>query len=140
MDPGSQQPEDARGRTQGPRPAAEVVTCPLDAVPAAGCTTAGDGRVLVARVGDGIVAYANACLHRGTPLDGGVVRGGVITCPAHLWRYRLADGSCLNARGGLERLPSRIVDGQVRVELPPPETATIRDRLLAHARTWKRDV
>ena len=117
----------------------EVVLFPVADVPETGCVAAGDGRVLLAHVDGEVVAYRNACLHRGSRLDGGVVRAGTITCPAHLWRYRLSDGSCLNAEGTLARLPSRVIEDQVHVVLPPAEPEGIRERLLAHAKSWKRD-
>ncbi len=123
-----------RGHGQGPG----VATRAAAAVPEAGCVTAAEGRVLLARAGGRIVAYRNACLHKGARLDTGVVRDGVLTCPAHLWRYRLDDGTCLNAEGTLERLPCRVLDGQVEVEVPAVSTAPLREQLLTHARTWRR--
>ena len=131
--------DDSADVAREPTAAGEVVTCPAADVPTTGCVAVGDGRVLLARVDDQVVAYENACLHKGTRLERGVVRAGTITCPAHLWRYRLADGACLNAAGGLLRLASEVVDGQVRVVLPPPPSGTIRDRLLTHAKSWERD-
>lgn len=116
-----------------------TATCSEAAVPEGGCVTTAEGRVLLTRVGDTVVAYRNACLHKGSRLDAGVVRNGVLTCPAHLWRYRLADGTCLNADGTLERLSCRVVDGRVEVELPADAAGSLREQLLAHARTWRRD-
>ncbi len=124
-----------RGHGQG----LGVATRAEAAVPEGGCVTAAEGRVLLARVGGTIVAYRNACLHKGARLHTGVVRDGVLTCPAHLWRYRLADGTCLNAEGTLQRLPCRVLDGQVEVDLPAEDSASLREQLLAHARTWRRD-
>lgn len=125
--------------TEQPPRARQVATCPVTDVPVTAFTVVAGGRVLLTRVRDDIVAYRNACLHKGSRLDRGVVRDGTITCPQHLWRYRLSDGACLNAPGALRRLPARVVDGHVHVELPPPDPGSIRDVLLAHARSWKRD-
>ena len=115
---------------------------PLAAIPESGCLAVADGRVLLARVDGEVVAYVNACLHRGAALDTGVVRAGTLTCPAHLWRYRLADGGCLTGPGGLQPVPVAVVDGEVEVVPPAGASDTagsLRERLLEHARGWERD-
>jgi nitrite reductase (NADH) small subunit len=82
-------------------------------------------------------AVADACPHRQTRLSGGVVRDGVITCPGHLWRFDLVSGSCLSgSREVIATYPCRVVDGWVEVEVPAPSRLrSIREQLLAHART-----
>ena len=53
-----------------------------------------DGR-LVAVFCDGGQYHAidDVCPHMGASLGGGHVEGGVVTCPWHAWRFRLADGA-----------------------------------------------
>ena len=124
--------------TGGEPRAEEIVSLPLDAVPVTGCIAASEGRVLLARVEGEVVAYRNACLHRGSRLDDGAVRSGIVTCPAHLWRYRLADGACLNSAGALARLRCEVVGDEVRVRLPAAGPEPLREVLRAHARSWRR--
>ena len=38
-------------------------------------------------------AIDDLCPHMGASLSGGFVEGGVVTCPWHYWRFRLADGA-----------------------------------------------
>lgn len=128
----------ASSGTGGDPRAEEIVSLPLDAVPVTGATAAADGRVLLARVDGEVVAYRNACLHRGSRLDEGAVRAGIVTCPAHLWRYRLADGACLNSPGSLTRLRCEVEGDEVRVRLPAAATEPLREVLRAHARSWRR--
>jgi nitrite reductase (NADH) small subunit/3-phenylpropionate/trans-cinnamate dioxygenase ferredoxin subunit len=38
-------------------------------------------------------AIDDLCPHMGASLSGGFVEDGVVTCPWHYWRFRLADGA-----------------------------------------------
>jgi nitrite reductase (NADH) small subunit/3-phenylpropionate/trans-cinnamate dioxygenase ferredoxin subunit len=38
-------------------------------------------------------AIDDVCPHMGASLGGGYVEDGVVTCPWHAWRFRLADGA-----------------------------------------------
>jgi nitrite reductase (NADH) small subunit len=42
-------------------------------------------------------ALDDVCPHMGASLAGGEVVEGVVTCPWHGWRFRLADGTWMNA-------------------------------------------
>ena len=92
--------------------------------------------VLVALVDGQPHAVADACLHKGASLAGGVCRDGVITCPSHWWRYDLRDGSLQGTPGAaLDVYPARMSNGVIEVELPEAAPAkSMRDILLAHAR------
>jgi nitrite reductase/ring-hydroxylating ferredoxin subunit len=91
--------------------------------------------VLLALVDGEISAVDDACHHRGTALSGGIVRDGIVTCPAHLWQYDVRTGRRHDTDG--EPLASYVVDvvgDQVEVTVPdlvrPP---SLREILLAHA-------
>jgi nitrite reductase/ring-hydroxylating ferredoxin subunit len=123
--------DDAR-RPSGVAGTSAVRACRVEDVPVEGCLAVCEGRVLLARVGGDLLAYRNQCLHRATPLDGGLVRDGVVTCPLHFWRYDLADGRNL-AGGSLGRVEAWVEDGDVLV-VPPPEPTSLRQLLRDHAR------
>ena len=53
----------------------------------------GINTLVLVREGDRILALHDTCAHAGGPLSGGkLVDGGLIECPWHASRYRLADG------------------------------------------------
>lgn len=113
---------------------------PLTEVPTDRCVAIADGRVVVVRVGEHVVAFDNRCLHKDSPLAGGRVTAGRLTCPLHFWRYRLPGGEHVGGQGVLPSYPVTTVDGQVLVDVPEPEpAASLRDLLLRHARDWDRD-
>ena len=92
--------------------------------------------VLIAVV-DGLPRAVSAeCLHKGADLEGGVCRGGVITCPSHWWRYDLRDGSLQGTPGAaLAVYPARVTAGIIEAQLPDaPRPRSLRETLLAHAR------
>jgi len=84
-------------------------------------------------------AVEDACLHKGASLEGGTCRDGVITCPSHWWRYDLRDGALQGTPSEhLATFACRIVGGVVEVDLPEPvATPSLREQLLAHARSGK---
>jgi nitrite reductase (NADH) small subunit len=96
-----------------------------------------DGRsVMVARVDEVVLATTDVCPHAGARLSGGVIRNGCITCPSHLWRFSLSDGTKQgDERVGIAVYPTREVDGVIEVDLPDrPAARSLREVLLAHAR------
>lgn len=102
-----------------------------------GLAVTAEGRAIaIFRLGDGLVAYQGTCLHRGGPLAEGDCRDGIVTCPAHWWRYDLRSGSRLDAPDlRLARYPVVTRDGRVLVTVPIAEEAEgWRDRLLRLAR------
>jgi nitrite reductase/ring-hydroxylating ferredoxin subunit len=75
------------------------------------------------RVGERFHAIDDACPHMGTSLAGGHVEGGVVTCPWHAWRFRLADGAWAdNPRVKTGCYAVRVQGDEVQVEVPqaPP--------------------
>lgn len=54
-----------------------------------------DGKeIVLVNVKGTIYAVENECPHQGSPMTGGIVRDGTISCPRHGYRFSLADGSC----------------------------------------------
>ena len=97
-----------------------------------------DGRpILLTRIDDTPHAIADVCPHNGAVLSEGVLRDGCVTCPSHLWRFSVVDGT---KQGGPEVrvavYPARVTDdGWVEVDLPASTPQrSLRETLLAHAR------
>src|SRR2546421_1232985 len=75
-----------------------------------------EGRtVLLCRDGGRISALEDACAHAGGPLHEGTLEAGVVTCPWHGSRFRVADGSCVHGPATFPqlRLEVRVRDGQI---------------------------
>lgn len=115
-----------------------VALGPLNEIPSDHCVAVGDGRAVVVRSGEEVVAFQNRCLHQNSPLAGGIVLDDVLICPLHFWRYRLPIGIHISG-AQLPSFPVEIVGSEVFVELPEPLPAqSMREMLLAHAREWNR--
>lgn len=112
------------------------------------CTAIGDPSsiksVVVVRIGEEVCAFHNRCLHQDSPLAGGWVRDGVLSCPLHFWRYRMPDGEQVSGQPGglqgLESLPVEVVDGEVFITVPDPgPSLSVREQLLSRASAYDRD-
>lgn len=87
------------------------------------CGTLAVGRKTIAvfRVADNYFAIDNMCPHMGAELSGGLVEDGIVTCPWHYWRFRLADGAWAdNPRVKIGSYPVHIVGEEIQVEIPDP--------------------
>jgi nitrite reductase/ring-hydroxylating ferredoxin subunit len=52
-----------------------------------------DSEVAVFKIGGEFYAIENECLHRGGPLGEGQLRGQIVTCPWHGWKYDVSTGA-----------------------------------------------
>jgi nitrite reductase/ring-hydroxylating ferredoxin subunit len=111
------------------------------APPAGGAVRVVAGGVAVAVFDlDGeLQAVDDRCLHRGGSLSRGHVRDGVVMCPEHWWRYDLRSGERVGSSWlCLRRYPVERDGADVVVTVrTAPEPASIRERLLQHAREWE---
>jgi nitrite reductase (NADH) small subunit len=63
-------------------------------------------------------AIDDVCPHMGASLSGGYLENGIVTCPWHAWRFRLADGAWAdNPRIKIGCYPVRVVEDQVQIQL-----------------------
>jgi nitrite reductase (NADH) small subunit/3-phenylpropionate/trans-cinnamate dioxygenase ferredoxin subunit len=63
-------------------------------------------------------AIDDACPHMGASLSGGALEGGIVTCPWHAWRFRLADGAWAdNPRIKIGCYAVRVEGDDVQVEV-----------------------
>jgi len=80
-----------------------------------------DQWVGIFRTQEDIFAIDAMCPHAGANLAKGKVCDGAVSCPVHLWRFRLSDGKYLDAdadRFNVRTYRIRIEGDQVLVELP----------------------
>src|SRR5260370_128338 len=62
-------------------------------------------------------AIDDVCPHMGASLSGGYLEKGIVTCPWHAWRFRLADGAWAdNPRIKIGCYPVRVEQGQIQVQ------------------------
>ncbi|CRK56579.1 hypothetical protein [Alloactinosynnema sp. L-07] len=114
--------------------------CRVEEVPAGrpvGRIVGESDRVCVVDRGDGeYVAMLDRCPHRDVALSDGVVRDGTLVCPGHFWCFDLATGERTDLpERGATVYRTRVVDGWVEAELPPPPSRrSIREWLLSEAR------
>lgn len=74
--------------------------------------------IAVFRQNGAYTAIDDVCPHMGASLSGGWVEDGIVTCPWHAWRFRLADGAWAdNPRIKIGCYPVRIVGDEIQVEL-----------------------
>jgi nitrite reductase/ring-hydroxylating ferredoxin subunit len=82
--------------------------------------------VLLVRLGEDVVAYADVCPHQGVALSEGTLDGATLVCRAHRWEFDLRSGEATNPRGiCLRRFPARIEGGAILVD---PSDARERPR------------
>ena len=63
-------------------------------------------------------ACDNECPHQGSPLVGGMVKDGVITCPRHGYRFNLKTGACADAPGlDLKVYPTEVRGEELFVDI-----------------------
>lgn len=84
-------------------------------------------QVAVFRLRDGgLAAVDNRCPHEGYPLSQGSCTGGTLTCCYHNFKFDLATGACLKGDEAVRVVPARERDGQVELDLTPPDPAIAR--------------
>ena len=65
-----------------------------------------------------VYAMEDTCRHAGASLGGGELRGTIVRCPAHGWRYDVCTGQTLNEPDdGVACFPVQVVDGTILVAL-----------------------
>ena len=81
--------------------------------------------IAVFRMNGDYFAIDDVCPHMGASLSSGYVESGIVTCPWHGWRFRLADGAWAdNPRIKIGCYPVRVVEDEIQVAAGPTETPT----------------
>ncbi|MCS7063668.1 MAG: Rieske 2Fe-2S domain-containing protein [Methylacidiphilales bacterium] len=69
-------------------------------------------RIALFRTSSGLYALDDHCPHRDGPLHQGTIENDCVTCPWHLWQFRLTDGRCTNVSHATAAKTYRIVEKQ----------------------------
>lgn len=65
-----------------------------------------------------VYAIDDTCLHAGVSLGTGDLRGHVVRCPAHGWRYDVTTGRTIDVpECGVMRYPVQVVEGTILVDV-----------------------
>ena len=70
-----------------------------------------------------LFAIDNRCPHEGYPLAQGEVKGCLLTCAWHNWKFDVRDGSCVLGGEAVRHYPVRVQSGMVEVDLAEPDPA-----------------
>ena len=74
--------------------------------------------VALFNIGGNIYAIGDACAHAGVSLGSGKLRGNIVTCPGHGFRYDVTTGHCVSISGlRVTAYPVSIVDGTIMVAI-----------------------
>jgi len=78
----------------------------------------GDKLIALFRVQGEFFAIDDVCPHMGASLSGGYLEQGIVTCPWHAWRFRLADGAWAdNPRIKIGCYPVRVQENVIQIQL-----------------------
>jgi nitrite reductase (NADH) small subunit/3-phenylpropionate/trans-cinnamate dioxygenase ferredoxin subunit len=78
----------------------------------------GNKLIAVFRVQGQFFAIDDVCPHMGASLSGGYLEEGIVTCPWHAWRFRLADGAWAdNPRIKIGCYSVRVEDNFIQIQL-----------------------
>jgi nitrite reductase (NADH) small subunit/3-phenylpropionate/trans-cinnamate dioxygenase ferredoxin subunit len=78
----------------------------------------GSKLIALFRVNGEYFAIDDVCPHMGASLSGGYVEEGIVTCPWHAWRFRLADGAWAdNPRIKIGCYPIRVLQDEIQVQV-----------------------
>jgi nitrite reductase/ring-hydroxylating ferredoxin subunit len=65
-----------------------------------------------------VYAIDDTCLHAGVSLGTGDLRGHMVRCPAHGWRYDVTTGRTIDVpEYGVTRYPVQVVEGTILVDV-----------------------
>jgi nitrite reductase/ring-hydroxylating ferredoxin subunit len=90
-----------------------------------------DKRIALFRTAKGVFAVDNRCPHEGYALTRGELKGDVLTCEWHNWKFRLDDGTCLFGGENVRSYPVEIRGGDVFVDVTDPAPEQIAPQLFA---------
>jgi len=87
--------------------------------------TANGRDVAVVCSGGKYYAIEDRCPHAGSPLSGGPIENGIVTCPWHSWRFRLADGVGADLpKARVACFPVSVHGTEIAVEIPDTQPSS----------------
>jgi nitrite reductase/ring-hydroxylating ferredoxin subunit len=65
-------------------------------------------------------AISNTCKHEGGPLSQGILKGKIVTCPWHGWKYSVIDGKAPHKGGdSVESYETKVINEELYVNSIP---------------------
>lgn len=80
---------------------------------------------------DQLHAVDNRCPHEGYPLAQGYVKGCLLTCAWHNFKFDLRDGACVMGDEAVRTFPIRVREGLIELDLTDPDPSSQIPGLLA---------
>ena len=91
-----------------------------------------DKRIALFRTPRGVFASDNRCPHQGYALVRGDVKGDVLTCAWHNWKFDLAQGgTCTFGGEAVRTYPVTVIDGLVHVDVQDAPAEIVRPQLFS---------
>ena len=81
--------------------------------------------IAIFNAGEAFYAVNNACPHQGGPLNDGILKGEVVTCPWHGWQYDLKSG-CPITTPNLRTYPLRLDGDTLQIAITSEAPANNR--------------
>ena len=117
-----------------------LAPCPLSPAPFTTVARVGsipEGPGITVVLGERLVAVFNSggeyfaiddlCPHMGASLGAGEVYDGIVACPWHAWRFKVADGTwCDNPRIKIDSFETRVVGDEIQIR-PRTTDSTAKD-------------
>ena len=100
-----------------------VAAARLDQIPdgAGLCVIVNNTPIALFQWNGGVYAIDDRCMHMGMSLASGVMENGVVECPGHGWRFRIADGAWVSCpKNRLRTFPTRVAGGVVYLKMNAP--------------------
>jgi nitrite reductase/ring-hydroxylating ferredoxin subunit len=77
--------------------------------------TVGETRIALFCHDGEVFAFADACVHKGSPLSRGTLLHGRLICPGHQWAFDLRTGRAEDREECQPGFPVRVASGRVQV-------------------------
>lgn len=79
--------------------------------------SAGGTSIVLVQVDGNVYAVENVCSHQGAPLVTGILKGNLLMCTTHGWKFDVCTGHVVRGNDDIKAFPVKVEDGAVFVEV-----------------------
>lgn len=90
-----------------------------------------DKRIAIFRTSRGVYAVDNRCPHEGYGLAQGDVKGELLTCAWHNWKFQLPTGECVLGGEAVRSYPVEVRNGSVWIDITDPAPEVVAPQLFS---------